>query len=160
MCLSRNILTNKCIYIIIDSITNIELNLKYIGRLKTNQIKEYNETTFESIKHINEYGNEYWYARELQTVLNYKEWRKFENVINKAKDACQNSDINVLDHFVGVDKMVDIGSAAKRKQKDYKLTRYACYLIVQNADPRKENVALGQTTLLFKQESKNETNSK
>lgn len=102
-------------------------------------------TTFEDIKHIDEQGQEFWYARELQIVLNYKEWRKFENVINKAKDACQNSDIIISDHFVEVDKMVTIGSGAKRKQKEYKLTRYACYLIAQNGDSRKSVIALAQT---------------
>ena len=100
---------------------------------------------FENIKHIDEDGIEYWYARELQIVLNYKEWRKFENVINKAKEACKNTDISVFDHFVDVDKMVQIGSGAERKQKDYKLTRYACYLIAQNGDSRKKVIALAQT---------------
>lgn len=88
------------------------------------------------IRHIDENGIEYWDARELQIVLNYKEWRKFENVTNKAKKSCKNSEISVFDHFVDVDKMVQIGSGAERKQKDYKLTRYACYLIAQNGDTR------------------------
>ncbi len=104
-----------------------------------------NNKTFEDIKHVDENGIEYWYARELQSVLNYKEWRKFENVINKAKESCKNSDITVFDHFVDVDKMVQIGSGAERKQKDYKLTRYACYLIAQNGDSRKKVIALAQT---------------
>ena len=110
-----------------------------------NNLIEYNEKTFEDIKHIDEYGNEYWLARDLQVALSYKEWRKFEGIIDKAKTACINSNIEVSNHFVGADKMVEIGSGAKRKQKDYKLSRYACYLIVQNADARKEIVALGQT---------------
>ncbi len=110
-----------------------------------NEIKEYNETIFENIKHIDEYGNEYWSARELQTVLDYKEWRKFKGVITKAQEACLNSEISIIDHFVGVDKMVGIGSKTSRSIEDYKLSRYACYLIVQNSDPRKEVVALGQT---------------
>ncbi len=103
-----------------------------------------NNKTFEDIKHVDENGIEYWYARELQSVLNYKEWRKFENVINKAKESCKNSDITVFDHFVDIDKMVQIGSGAERKQKDYKLTRYACYLIAQNGDSRKKVIALAQ----------------
>ena len=107
--------------------------------------ENYNNETFEDIKHIDENGTEFWYARELQLVLNYKEWRKFENVINKAKESCENSDITVFDHFVEVDKMVQIGSGAQRKQKDYKLTRYACYLIAQNGDTRKKVIALAQT---------------
>ena len=110
-----------------------------------NQIKKYSETIFESIKHIDEYGNEYWLARELMVVLEYKRWDKFNNVIDNAKIACEKSNNLIDDHFSQVGKMVEIGSGAKRKQADYELSRYACYLIVQNADPRKENVALGQT---------------
>ncbi len=109
------------------------------------EIKEYNETIFENIKHIDKYGNEYWLARELQTVLDYKEWRKFKGVIVKAQEACLNSEISIIDHFVGVDKMVGIGSKTSRSIEDYKLSRYACYLIVQNSEPRKEVVALGRT---------------
>ena len=109
------------------------------------EIKEYSEKIFENIKHNDEYGNEYWYARELQIALDYKEWRKFKGVITKAQEACLNSEISIIDHFVGVDKMVGIGSKTSRNIEDYKLSRYACYLIVQNADPRKEVVALGQT---------------
>jgi DNA-damage-inducible protein D len=101
--------------------------------------------TFEEIKHIDENGIEFWYARELQKVLEYKEWRKFENVIEKARIACKNSGISALDHFGEVDKMVKIGSGAERKQKDYKLSRYACYLIAQNGDSRKKVIALAQT---------------
>ena len=115
-----------------------------------NEIEIYNETIFENIKHIDKYGVEYWYARELQKALDYKEWRKFEGVIKKSMEACFNSNNEILDHFVEVAKMVDIGSNAKRKQLDYKLTRYACYLIVQNANPRKAVVALGQTYFAIK----------
>ena len=106
---------------------------------------EISKSIFESIKHVDEFGNEYWLARELQQVLEYKEWRKFESVIEKAKESCANSKFNIFYHFVGVDKMIDLAKRATRKIKDYKLSRYACYLIVQNADPRKEIVALGQT---------------
>ena len=112
---------------------------------KLEENSNYNNKTFEDIKHIDENGIEYWYARELQNVLNYKEWRKFEGVIRKAIEACQNSDISAFEHFVGADKMVSIGSGAERKQKDYKLTRYACYLIAQNGDTRKKVIALAQT---------------
>lgn len=100
---------------------------------------------FESIKHVDEYGNEYWLARELMLVLEYKRWDKFCNVIENAKTACEKSDYIIPDHFSQVGKMVDIGSKASRSIVDYKLSRYACYLIVQNSDPRKEVVALGQT---------------
>jgi len=107
--------------------------------------KDYTNETFEDIKHIDENGIEFWYARELQKILNYTEWRKFENVIRKAKEACKVSDVNIYDHFVDADKMVEIGSGARRKQDDYKLTRYACYLIAQNGDSRKKVIALAQT---------------
>ena len=121
--------------------------------------ENYTNQTFEDIKHIDENEIEFWYARELQSVLNYKEWRKFENVINKAKESCKNSDISVFDHFVDVDKMVQIGSGAERKQKDYKLTRYACYLIAQNGDTRKKVIALAQTYFAI-QTRKQEINEK
>ena len=111
----------------------------------TKELEKYEETTFEKIKHIDDNGNEFWSARELQQVLNYKEWRKFEGVIAKAKIACEQSNINISDHFVGADKMVQIGSGAIRNSKDYKLTRYACYLIAQNGDSRKNVIAQAQT---------------
>ncbi len=110
-----------------------------------NQIKEYNERTFETIKHIDEHGNEYWLARELQIVLDYKKWQKFINVIENAKLACEQSKYIIDDHFTQVGKMIKLAKGAKREVIDYKLSRYACYLIVQNSDPGKETVALGQT---------------
>ena len=112
---------------------------------KLEENENYNSQTFEDIKHIDENGVEFWYARELMKVLSYKDWRYFEAVIEKAKIACQNSEITDNDHFVVSNKMVEIGSGAKRKQKDYKLTRYACYLIAQNANPRLKIIALAQT---------------
>ena len=104
-----------------------------------------NNSIFENIKRIDNDGNEYWFARELQDVLKYKEWRKFSNILDKAKAACQLSNLNINDHFVGADKMVEIGSKTKRKIEDYKLSRYACYLIAQNGDSRKKMIALAQT---------------
>lgn len=110
-----------------------------------NEIKEYNEAIFESIKHIDEYGNEYWLARELQNVLEYKRWDKFCNVINNAQKACENSNYEVFEHFSQVGKTSKMPNGGVKNLLDYKLSRYACYLIVQNSDPRKEVVALGQT---------------
>ena len=104
-----------------------------------------NYDVFENIKHVDELGFEYWEARELQKILGYKEWRKFENVVIKAKKSCENSNLFVPDHFVGVDKMVEIGLKTNRKILDYKLSRYACYLIAQNGDSRKKTIALAQT---------------
>lgn len=104
-----------------------------------------NQTIFEQIKHLNDIGQEYWSARELFSVLDYIKWDKFLNVIDKAKQACENSNQEPNDHFPRMEKLVDIGSGAKRDIGDIHLSRYACYLIVQNADPSKEVVALAQT---------------
>ncbi|MEC5226480.1 DNA damage-inducible protein D [Bacillus licheniformis] len=109
------------------------------------EIEKYSEHTFEQFRQVNEFGEYFWYARDLQKILNYKQWRNFLKVIEKAKEACKNSGQMVSDHFAEVSKMVELGSGAKRKIDDYELSRYACYLIVQNADPKKEIVALGQT---------------
>ena len=113
-------------------------------------IRHYSEETFESIKHINEFGQEYWLARELQVVLEYSQWRRFAETIDRAIEACENSGIDVTDHFAEVGKMVEIGSGASREVDDYELSRYACYLIVMNGDPRKEVIAVGQTYFAVK----------
>lgn len=105
--------------------------------------KEYK--SFEEIKRTKENGTEYWNARELSEVLQYKKWENFAKVIDRAKLACQNSGFEIDDHFPEVRKMVEIGSNTVRELLDYELSRYACYLIVQNGDPRKEVIALGQT---------------
>ena len=110
-----------------------------------NQIKKYNEISFEDIKHIDEYGNEYWLARELQQVLEYKKWQKFINVIENAKLACEQSKFMIDEHFTQVGKTSKMPNGGVKNILEYKLSRYACYLIVQNSDPRKEVVALGQT---------------
>ena len=110
-----------------------------------NELESYSDTIFESIKHIDEYGNDYWFARELQKVLEYKEWRKFKGVIDKAKESCENSGHEVFEQLVRVDKLSKRNNNAVVKIEDFKLSRYICYLIVQNSDPRKEIVALGQT---------------
>lgn len=108
------------------------------------------ETIFENIKHINEGGEEFWYARELQTALEYTKWSNFSKVIDKAREACKNSGMNVSEHFADVGKMVSIGYEAQREIEDIQLSRYACYLIVENGDPRKKVIALGQTYFAVK----------
>ena len=110
----------------------------------------YSEKTFEDIKHINEYGEEFWYARELQTVLEYSQWRRFSETIERAKHACENSGYIVDEHFANVGKTIDMPKGAHRIIEDYMLSRYACYLIVMNGDPRKEVIAVGQTYFAVK----------
>lgn len=104
-----------------------------------------NTVVFEDIKHIDDEGNEYWYARELMVVLEYKKWQNFKAVINNAKISCINSNISIFEQFTEVSKPLVGGNGNIQNVLDYKLSRYACYLITQNADPRKEVVALGQT---------------
>ena len=116
----------------------------------TDSLAEYSGNTFEKIKHINEEGIEFWFARELQITLAYSEWRNFEMVITKAKDACETSGNHISDHFVDVNKMVSLGYGAQREIEDTMLSRYACYLIVQNGDPRKQVIAVGQTYFAVK----------
>ena len=110
-----------------------------------NELEKINETIFESIKHVDDDGNEYWYARELQYILGYNQWRSINDLIKRAKVACKESDNNIHDHFAVQRKMVDIGSNTQREVLDYKLSRYACYLIVMNGNPKKEIIALAQT---------------
>ena len=107
-------------------------------------IELYSNKIFEDIKHIDEEGNEYWLARELQYVLGYKQWRSIDDLIKKAKIACQESKYNIYDNFALHRKIVNTGVATK-KIVDYKLSRYACYLVVMNGNPKKEVIALGQT---------------
>ena len=110
-------------------------------------MKEINENnkSFEDIKHIDENGVEFWYARELMPILEYNKWENFEKVINKAKETCENSGISVLEHFPDVRKLSKRANNAEIEIKDYKLTRYACYVIAQNGDSRKKVIALAQT---------------
>jgi DNA-damage-inducible protein D len=109
------------------------------------EIKAEEYKTFEGIKHTRRDGTTFWNARELARVLGYAKWENFSKVIDRAMLACRNSGYGTTDHFPEVGNMVEIGSGAKRRQIDYELSRYACYLIVQNGDPRKEVIALGQT---------------
>lgn len=115
-----------------------------------NNITNYSEEVFEKIKHINEYNQEFWYARDLQKVLEYTEFNKFIPVIKKAMTACDQSGYEITDHFEEVSEMVSIGSGATRYVDSYKLSRYACYLIVMNGDTRKEVISLGQTYFAVK----------
>ena len=109
------------------------------------EIQNTTNTIFEQIKEIDENGNEFWGARKLSKILEYSEFRHFLPVIERAKEACSNSDQPLQDHFEDYLEMVPIGSGAERKMESVKLSRFACYLIVQNADPSKEVVAQGQT---------------
>lgn len=104
-----------------------------------------NDSLFEQIKHIDEYGNEYWSARDLAKTFEYSEYRHFLPVIARAKTACENSGQNIVDHFEDILDMIAIGKTAHREVDSVKMSRYACYLVVQNADPSKEIVAQGQT---------------
>ena len=100
---------------------------------------------FEDIKRARDDDSEYWMARELALVLGYAQWRNFTKVLDKARLACKNSGFGIDDHFAEVSNMVKIGSGTNRRVADYELSRYACYLVVQNGDPRKEVIAFGQT---------------
>lgn len=111
----------------------------------SNNITPQHRETFESTRNVDEDGNEYWLARDLALILDYQDWRNFQQVIEKAKLACVQSGVMVNDHFGDVTKMVDIGSGAKRPVQDIRLSRYACYLIVQNGDSSKPVIAVGQT---------------
>ena len=104
-----------------------------------------NNKSFEDIKHIDENNVEFWYARELMPVLQYSNWQNFEKIIDKAKISCENSGISVLEHFTDISKLSKRANNAEVGIKDYKLTRYACYIIAQNGDARKKVIALAQT---------------
>ena len=114
------------------------------------EIEKINEMLFESIKHFDRFGQEYWNARELQTVLGYKQWRNFNTIVEKAKNACVGSGNAMTNHFADVSKMVTLGSGSEREVSDYELSRYACYLIAMNGDSRKKAVALAQTYFAVK----------
>lgn len=115
----------------------------------TEDVELINESLFESIKHVNEYGMEYWTARELMPVLEYKQWRQFSDAIDRAKKACETSGNRVFDYFADARKIVKTGVATKEIE-DYHLSRYACYLIAMNGDPRKKAIAMAQSYFAIK----------
>lgn len=115
-----------------------------------NELSIQQKKLFDDIRHVDEDGHEFWYARELQEILQYKEWRNFQKVISTAQIACKISQQEVGYHFVDVNKTIAMPKGASKKVLDYKLSRYACYLIVMNGDPRKEVIALGQTYFAVK----------
>lgn len=118
-----------------------ELHDRVLSKALTeDEQNSYTESLFESIKHINEYGEEFWYARELQRALEYTEWRNFSRVIDRAVTACENSGNDVFHHFVEVNKTIDMPKSATKEITDYALSRYACYLIVQNGDSRTRQI--------------------
>ena len=114
-----------------------------MNKLEKNQ--NYTNQTFEDIKHIDEYGTEYWYARELMPILQYAKWENFKKVIEKAMISCENSEISVKDCFLDIRKPIISGKGKEEFIEDYKLIRYACYLIAQNGDSRKKVISLAQT---------------
>lgn len=131
-----------------DRLSN--LSERVLKKISTEEQTNYSESLFESIKHTDEEGYEFWYARELSKALEYKDFRNFELTIFKAMDTCKNSGYEISDHFGEVTEMVQIGSGAKRGFPGYKLSRYACYLIVMNGDVSKKIIALGQTYFAVK----------
>ena len=113
-------------------------------------MEKYSKSDFERAKQHTKNGVEFWYARDLKNILGYEQWRNFLKVVEKAKESCRNAKNNNNDHFADISKMVKIGSEAKRNIEDIILSRYACYLIVQNGDPRKKIIALGQNYFALK----------
>lgn len=115
-----------------------------------NEITYENESIFENIKHVNEYGQEFWYARELQKALGYTEWRNFTKVITRAKEACAGSGASISECFVEVNKTSPMPHGGEKLKLDIMLSRYACYLIAMNGDPSKKVIALAQTYFAVK----------
>ena len=113
-----------------------------------NKKENHTNKTFEDIKHIDENGVEFWYARELMPILQYSNWQNFEKIIDKTKISCENSGISVFEYFIDVNKLSKRANNAEVEIKDYELTRYACYLIVQNGDSRKKVIAKNGGTML------------
>ena len=114
------------------------------------EVEKYSKLDFESAKQHTEENVEFWYARDLKDILEYGQWRNFLNVVEKAKESCKNAKNDIGEHFADVSKMIVAGKGAERNIDDIMLSRYACYLIVQNGDPRKTIIALGQTYFAVK----------
>ncbi|MHB0986698.1 MAG: BRO family protein [Sulfuricella sp.] len=108
------------------------------------QLPAIGSMTFEELKQANEHGAEYWSARDLQPMLGYSQWRRFEDAVKRAMTSCETSGNNPAHHFAGAGKMVELGSGSQRQLEDYQLSRFACYLIAQNGDPRKPEIAQAQ----------------
>jgi len=113
--------------------------------MSKNKLPVLGEKSFEDLKHFNRHGAEYWDARELQPMLGYSQWRRFEDAIKRAMISCEKSGNQSANHFAGAGKMVDLGSGSQREVPDYQLSRFACYLIAQNGDPRKPEIANAQS---------------
>ena len=109
-----------------------------------NEIASLGSKGFEDLRQTNDYGAQYWSARDLQPMLGYSQWRRFEDAVKRAMTSCEASGNNSKNHFAGVGKMVDLGSGSQREVEDYQLSRFACYLIAQNGDPRKPEIAHAQ----------------
>lgn len=114
------------------------------SRMNRKQLPAFGDKSFESIKQSNEHGAEYWSARDLQVLLGYSQWRRFEQAIERAITSCEQSGNNPDHHFAGAGKMIEVGKGGQRDVDDYHLSRFACYLIAQNGDPRKPEIALAQ----------------
>ena len=123
--------------------------------MKENSLIKTTQKNFEQIKHIDDNGVEFWYARELMSALGYSKWGNFKNVIDKAKKTCKGSNIAEEEHFADVGRVLKVGNNAEMKIDDIKLTRYACYIIAQNGDSRKETIALAQTDEVLKNKKVN-----
>lgn len=143
--LIRSLIKSHSVEAVDDAVRSDEVDIQLLVPHMKKEIVHQLTETFEGHAQLTENGVEYWLARDLQQLLGYSEWRNFVAVVTKAKTACEISGHAVADHFVDVTKMVDIGSGVQREIDDVMLTRYACYLVAQNGDPKKQEIAFAQT---------------